>query len=119
MQDHRTPDAALIDASDPGSNRLTSDDVVAIHRAHRDGCAWEVIAQTHGTDRKNIARIVQGRRHRDLHPVVRPDLYRDDVEDDEVVLSVAEVEKLMEDVMERACAYVARTLAARSAKLDG
>lgn len=112
MQDHST-DAALVHAVDPGSNRLTDSDVIAIHRAHRDGCSWEAIARTHRTNRKNIQRIVQGRRHRDLHPVVRPDLYNEAGDEDEVVLTAAEVEKLIDDVMNRARVYVARTLEAR------
>jgi hypothetical protein len=111
MHNHGT-DAALIHAVDPGSDRLTRDDVIAIHRAHLDGRAWAQIARDHDTNRKNIQRIVQGRRWRDLHPTVSPHLYV--TPDSSATLSAEEVEALMEDVFERARTYVAKTLAVRA-----
>jgi hypothetical protein len=63
------------DAQDPDGNRLTRDVVIAINTAHLAGKGWDAIANEQGTSRKNVQRIVQGRRWRDLHPNVRPDLY--------------------------------------------
>lgn len=74
MPQNRT-DAPLCDAVDPGSDRLGADAVIAIHRAHLAGQSWAAIAATHDTNRRHIARIVQGRRWAGLHPTQRPDLY--------------------------------------------
>jgi hypothetical protein len=68
-------DRNAFDAQDPESNRLTREAVIAINRAHLAGVGWDVIAREHGTARKNIQRIVQGRRWRDLHPQISPGLY--------------------------------------------
>lgn len=70
-------DAAIELASDPGSPRLTKGQAIKIHRRHNDGIAWEDIAAEIGTSRKNVQRIVQGRRHRSVHPAVAPELYTD------------------------------------------
>ncbi len=74
MHDYRTAQTAF-DAQDPGSDRLSTEQVIAINRAHLEGVGWEQIAVEHGTNRKNVSRIVQGRRHRHLHPQVNPSLY--------------------------------------------
>lgn len=74
MQDYRTNQPAF-DAQDPEGKRLTRKQVIAINKSHLDGVGWDAIAVEHGTARKNVQRIVQGRRWRDLHPNVRPDLY--------------------------------------------
>jgi hypothetical protein len=79
MQDYRTNQPAF-DAQDPEGTRLTREAVIAINEAHRDGTGWDAIARQHRTSRKNVQRIVQGRRWRDLHPNVRPDLYVDGAE---------------------------------------
>lgn len=74
MHDHRNAEQAF-DAQDPASNRLTREQVIAINRAHMAGVGWDKIASEHGIARKNVQRIVQGRRWRDLHPQVAPELY--------------------------------------------
>jgi len=60
---------------DPASGRLTPDRVMDIHFMHRGGFAWDDIAAKHHITRKNVQRIVQGRRWKQLHPDLRPDLY--------------------------------------------
>lgn len=65
----------LLEASDPGSDRLTREQVIEIHQAHRNGEPWKQIAERQGTTTKNVSRIVQGYRWRAIHPAVRPDLY--------------------------------------------
>ena len=65
----------LVEASDPGSDRLTQEQVIEIHQAHRNGEPWKQIAERHGTSTKNVSRIVQGYRWRAIHPAIRPDLY--------------------------------------------
>lgn len=75
-------DTALIHAVDPASDRLTHDDVVAIHKAHQKGVPWDDIAETHAISRKQVQRIVQGRRWRDLHPTTRPELYEEHARED-------------------------------------
>jgi hypothetical protein len=70
-------DTALYLAQDPASDRLSAEDVMEIHRLHVQGNGWDQIAAKFGTNRKNVQRIVQGRRWRNLHPAIRPDLYDD------------------------------------------
>lgn len=65
----------LLRAADPGSDRLTREQIIEIHKAHRRGVAWKQIAEDYGTSPKNVSRIVQGLRWRAIHPAVRPDLY--------------------------------------------
>lgn len=65
----------LLEASDPGSDRLTREQVIEIHQAHRNGEPWKQIAEHHGTNTKNVSRIIQGYRWRAIHPSMRPDLY--------------------------------------------
>jgi hypothetical protein len=62
---------------DPGSTRLTPDQVVEIHLAHKAGESWHSIAERYGTKWKNISRIINGDRWPDLHPSRRPELYTD------------------------------------------
>jgi hypothetical protein len=65
----------LVEASDPGSDRLTREQVIEIHQAHRNGEPWKQIAELYSTTTKNVSRIVQGYRWRAIHPAMRPDLY--------------------------------------------
>lgn len=60
---------------DPASGRLTPAQVVDIHHMHRGAIPWDVIAEKHHITRKTVQRIVQGRRWKQFHPAVRPDLY--------------------------------------------
>jgi predicted transcriptional regulator len=69
MRDH-----AIALEQDPASERLAPEQVVLIHKAHRSGVAWDEIASDFGITRKQVQRIVQGRRHRKLHPDVAPNL---------------------------------------------
>lgn len=62
-------------ATDPESNRMVPEDVLDIHRAHLAGVGWDEIARQHGTNRRQVARIVQGRRWGHLHPAAHPELY--------------------------------------------
>lgn len=62
-------------AQDPESGRLTRETVIAIHKEHLAGTGWDRIAAEHNTTRHNVLRIVQGRRWRNLHPNISPDLY--------------------------------------------
>lgn len=76
MQDQRTAHTPF-DEQDPAGNRLTREQVIEINKAQLDGIAWDTIALQNGTTRRNVARIVQGRRWRDIHPNVAPHLYVD------------------------------------------
>lgn len=67
----------LIRAVDPGSDRLTREQVIEIHKAHRKGTPWKQIAEDFGTTWKNVSRIVQGIRWRSIHPATAPELYAD------------------------------------------
>jgi hypothetical protein len=71
-------DRALTLEQDPASSRLTQEKIIQIHQMHRGGIPWDDIADEMRIDRKNVQRIVQGRRHADLHPLRRPDLYGDE-----------------------------------------
>jgi hypothetical protein len=73
----------LLEASDPASDRLTREQVIEIHQAHRNGEPWKQIAERHGTTTKNVSRIVQGYRWRAVHPAIRPDLYTEGSNDSE------------------------------------
>lgn len=73
----------LLEASDPGSDRLTREQVIEIHQAHRNGEPWKQIAERHGTSTKNVSRIVQGYRWRSIHPAMRPDLYTEGASTDQ------------------------------------
>jgi hypothetical protein len=95
----------LIEASDPGSDRLAREQIIEIHQAHRNGEPWKQIAEHHGTNTKNVSRIVQGYRWRSLHPSVRPDLYvegggsSDNQTPVEIINSaLAEIERLVGEV---------------------
>lgn len=72
----------LVEASDPGSDRLTREQVIEIHQAHRNGEPWKQIAERQGTTTKNVSRIVQGYRWRSIHPSVAPNLYLEKTEED-------------------------------------
>jgi len=67
----------LIRAIDPGSDRLSREQVIEIHKAHRRGMPWKQIAEDYGTTWKNVSRIVQGIRWRSIHPAAAPELYVD------------------------------------------
>lgn len=71
-------------AQDPGSDRLNSTQVIEIHKLHIEGVPWNTIAERIGTTRNNVQRIVQGRRHRNLHPKVSPYLYEDVIDSEPV-----------------------------------
>ena len=64
---------------DPASGRLSPDRVVDIHFMHRGGIPWDEIADKHHITRKTVQRVVQGRRWKQFHPTVRPDLYNPEV----------------------------------------
>lgn len=72
--------SALAFASDPEGPRLSGEAVVAINQAHLEGTGWDEIARRHGTTRKNVQRIVQGRRWKNLHPTTQPALYHEQQE---------------------------------------
>lgn len=94
----------LIEASDPGSDRLTREQIIEIHQAHRNGEPWKQIAEHQGTSAKNVSRIVQGYRWRSLHPAVRPDLYTEGGSSDNqtpveaINSALAEIERLVGEV---------------------
>lgn len=71
-------DTALSLEQDPASDRLQPEQVITIHKMHRLGHGWDTIAEDHGISRKQVSRIVQGRRWAQLHPKRRPELYEND-----------------------------------------
>lgn len=79
--------------TDPASKRLTPEQVIQIHLAHRRGEGWHSIADRFGTRWKNVSRIINGDRWAELHPSRRPDLYVDTsaVSDVDAILSDLDV----------------------------
>lgn len=72
---HNSTGPMVFPATDPESNRMVPEDVLAIHRAHLAGVGWDEIARQHDTTRRQVSRIVQGRRWGHLHPAAHPELY--------------------------------------------
>lgn len=68
-------DKALTLDQDPASDRLTKADVIGIHKCHGRGDPWDNIAEAFGISRKQVQRIVQGRRWALCHPLRAPHLY--------------------------------------------
>lgn len=66
---------------DPAGTRLSDASVIEIHKAHRDGTPWDTIAKQHNTNRKTVARIVNGDRWQRLHPMSAPWLYDDETQE--------------------------------------
>ena len=93
----------LTRAVDPGSDRLTREQVVEIHKAHQRGAPWKQIAEDHGTTWKNVSRIVQGVRWRSIHPNVMPDLYLEARQDQhsaitEVLTALEEIDRQVSEI---------------------
>jgi hypothetical protein len=80
MRDH-----AIALERDPASIRLTDEQVIDIHKMHLSGEPWDIIANRYGITRKNVQRIVQGRRHGKLHPRIAPALYEPRLTNEEVI----------------------------------
>lgn len=91
-------------AVDPGSDRLSREQIIEIHKAHRRGVPWKQIAEDYGTNSKNVSRIVQGLRWRSIHPSMRPDLYVEEATQQAEPRFMAALETLSE--MERQIAEI-------------
>jgi hypothetical protein len=70
-------DRALTLEQDPASDRLTQEQIINIHQDHRARHPWDDIAHAYGISRKQVQRIVQGRRWSQYHPINAPHLYDD------------------------------------------
>jgi hypothetical protein len=68
-------DRAISLEQDPASDRLPKEAVIGINRMHMDGEPWDKIADQYRISRKQVQRIVQGRRHASLHPLTAPHFY--------------------------------------------
>lgn len=93
----------LTRAVDPGSDRLTREQVVEIHKAHRRGTPWKQIAEDHGTTWKNVSRIIQGIRWRSIHPATAPELYVDAPQEQrssisDVLTALEEIERQVAEI---------------------